>query len=311
MSQHVLEHSVTLSREPQVFEDCCDMLEQEIAFIYADEFETLKMEEAETAVSATDIYQPADVEAAASSDLPSYIAALYAIPLLTASGEAALFRKMNYLRYQANIWRSILDPDDPSPEAIAEIRALLAEAMNTRNQIIESNLRLVVAIARKFASSSQITFEDLISEGNTILMKAVDKFDYSRGFRFSTYATHSVQRHFYRQFKQAQRRSSKEQTVSDEILNDTQNTDENEGVDESSTRDALLLMSQMDGCLSDREQFVVKERFGLGEYGSVRTYHSLATELGVCKERVRQILNAAVGKLKALSAELKIDRSAE
>ncbi len=53
---------------------------------------------------------------------------------------------------------------------------------------MESNLRLVASIARKF-SKSRNDFEELLSEGNAILLYAVDKFDFSRGFRFSTYAT--------------------------------------------------------------------------------------------------------------------------
>ena len=61
--------------------------------------------------------------------------------------------------------------------------------LEARKVLIESNLRLVVSIAKKYTSSSGIDLLDLIQEGNIGLMKAVEKFEYKRGHKFSTYAT--------------------------------------------------------------------------------------------------------------------------
>src|SRR5690606_38354574 len=69
---------------------------------------------------------------------------------------------------------------------------------------VEANLRLLVSLAKKFAHNFQ-HFEELLSEGHVKLMQAVDKFDYSRGFRFSTYATHAICRTYYRIGKKASR----------------------------------------------------------------------------------------------------------
>lgn len=74
-----------------------------------------------------------------------------------------------------------------SKEAHLAKRAMQGDR-DARNSLIEANLRLVVSIARKYAGQG-LSQEDLIGEGNIGLIRAVTKFDYRKGFRFSTYAT--------------------------------------------------------------------------------------------------------------------------
>lgn len=66
------------------------------------------------------------------------------------------------------------------------------------NELIEANLRLVVSIAKKYTGHTGISFLDLVQEGNMGLMHAVKKFDFSRGFKFSTYATYWIKQYIQR-----------------------------------------------------------------------------------------------------------------
>jgi RNA polymerase primary sigma factor len=77
---------------------------------------------------------------------------------------------------------------DPTGSRALEWKLLVEDGMNAREHLIKANTRLVVSIAKKYMCRG-VPFLDLIQEGNLGLMKAVEKFDYRRGFRFSTYAT--------------------------------------------------------------------------------------------------------------------------
>ncbi len=129
--------------------------------------------------------------------VPAYLASLYDVPLLTREQEVHLFRKMNYLQYKASALRAELDLDRPESGSMDRIEILHEEAVATKNQIIRANLRLVVSIAKRYVGQAGDFFE-LVSDGNMSLIKAVEKFDFSRGNRFSTYATWAIMKNFAR-----------------------------------------------------------------------------------------------------------------
>ena len=80
---------------------------------------------------------------------------------------------------------------------MGQIEKLYDESIATKNQIIRANLRLVVSIAKRYVGPTQDFFE-LVSDGNISLLRAVDKFDFSRGNKFSTYATWAIMKNFAR-----------------------------------------------------------------------------------------------------------------
>ena len=129
--------------------------------------------------------------------LPPYLASLYEVPLLSREQEAHLFRKMNYLKYQANQLRERIDPTRAKTADLDEIERLQEEALAVKNQIIRANLRLVVSIAKRHVGPSNNFFE-LVSDGNMSLIRAVEKFDYARGNKFSTYASWAIMKNFAR-----------------------------------------------------------------------------------------------------------------
>ncbi|MCA9051743.1 MAG: sigma-70 family RNA polymerase sigma factor [Planctomycetaceae bacterium] len=230
------------------------------------------------------------------------------LPLLSPDGETFLFRKMNYLLFLANrisashaAGRTAADSDD------GKLQQLLEDADAVRNHIAECNLRLVISIARRFSNSS-FDFDELMSEGNEILLKAISRFDYTRGFRFSTYATHSVQRHFYRLVQRRMRRNTIEIPGSGEFLAEVPQTAEDPVIAEWIREEHRMteLLARMSEILDEREQAVIRGRFGIGT-GAVKTLRELAEDLSLSKERIRQLQVTAVEKLRDLFDECNRD----
>jgi RNA polymerase primary sigma factor len=233
----------------------------------------------------------------ARAEVPAYFAELYLTRLLSVDDEIYLFRRMNYLKFKANALRSTLDPHTADPRSIDEIERLLTMARETRDQIITANLRLVVSIARRFASELN-SFDDLLSDGNLILMRAVEKFDYSRGFRFSTYATHAIQRDLYRQRRRRHDDEARLTHGVDVVADDTDRTQEQAAAaDEYYTR-YRELTARMQAELDERERCVLTMRFGLNGADVPHTLQEIGAKLGVSKERVRQLETRALEKLK-------------
>ena len=109
--------------------------------------------------------------------------------LLTAEQEVDLAK-----RIEAGVYAAQLLTDDersdtnPDTQRRDELRILADDGEHAKDQMIRANLRLVVSVAKRFAWS-EVAFLDLIQEGNLGLIRAVEKFDYTKGFKFSTYAT--------------------------------------------------------------------------------------------------------------------------
>ena len=103
----------------------------------------------------------------APDDLPPYLTSLYDVPLLSREQERQLFRKMNYLKYQAHQLRETVDPARCKAAMLDKIERLQSEALAVKNQIIRANLRLVVLDLPRSRVGPTNNFFELVSDGNT------------------------------------------------------------------------------------------------------------------------------------------------
>ena len=209
---------------------------------------------------------------------------------------------MNLLKYQANAHRSRIDPDDADETSLDVIESLLSRAQKIRDHLIKANMRLVVSIVKKFVTPQQ-TFDDLLSEGVVTLMKAVEKFDFDRGFRFSTYAYRSIVRHTYRTVTVAQKEESRFTRDAEEWAFEHSDAQSSSSMGDQMWSNLRELMSSLLDQLDRRERFIIRSRYALGAHRKVRTFQYLADKLGVSKERVRQLERKAVSKLQGLAAD--------
>jgi RNA polymerase primary sigma factor len=287
-----------------------------------------------------------------SEALPLYLQEIGRVPLLTGAAEVELAMAIEAGTEAAE---KLKDGTRRSAEELDQLADVIDRGNLARRRLVESNLRLVVSVARRYMNRG-IPLGDLIQEGNIGLMRAVEKFDYRRGFKFSTYATwwirqavsraladhsrtirvpvHMVEtiNKYVRLSSSLQQELGREATV-DEIakamevpaervreivrilpqpislessVGDEQDAvladfvvDENlPDMDEVAAR--IVLRGQVEGVLetlTPRERRVVELRFGL-EGDKLYTLSEIGAELGVTRERIRQIETKALRKLR-------------
>ncbi len=127
------------------------------------------------------------LEQVSSEDTVSiYLREMSSVPLLTMEEEIALAKRIEDA-FQANLELAQINIRENGKRAL-ELELMIRDGLQARDYLIRANTRLVVSIARRFTGRG-VPFLDLIQEGNLGLMKAVEKYDHQRGFRFSTYAT--------------------------------------------------------------------------------------------------------------------------
>jgi len=240
------------------------------------------------------------------SGLPPYLASLYEVPLLTREQEAHLFRKMNYLKYKAGRLREQLDPARPKSGLMDQIERLYDEAVTTKNQIIRANLRLVVSIAKRHVGPMDNFFE-LVSDGNMSLMRAVEKFDFARGNKFSTYASWAIMKNFARTIPDEHRQRDRFRTSHGEMFATTEDDRSDQLEQETAQLQREAHVERILDRLDEREQKIIVRRFGLRRGQEPLTLKQVGAELGVTKERIRQIEARALSKLRKAAEEERIE----
>ena len=229
---------------------------------------------------------------------------LCSYPLLGKLEETAVFRVMNFLKYRANVLRGALDPKRPSIRRVRAVEECLDLANDLRNHAVKANTRLVVSVAKPFLNEKS-ELDELISEGLSGLIRVVEKFDYGRGFRFSTYATWAIRNRMIRLREQTQRHSSRfysganEQSL--EILSEV-----DPQIQAAEKQEMSEFIREAMDVLDDRELLIIESRAGFRELDRKPTLKNLGEMLGVSKERVRQLEGRGLDKVRTRLSELKL-----
>jgi RNA polymerase primary sigma factor len=214
---------------------------------------------------------------------------------LAPADERALFRAYNYLKWRQDQIRKpfMNDLSIPLPASVLdELDQLKFLVHEVQGKLILANQALVVSIAKRHLNSV-LSLDELLSEGLVPLMKAVEKFDYTRGFKFSTYATWAVMKHFARVVPLAGQHQHQLLSAEelDNLMPGVAEVDEQQAY-----RRSLAVQGALDH-LNDRERHVLENRFGLNRSDEPLSLAQLGKRLGITKERVRQIETKAMDKL--------------
>lgn len=227
---------------------------------------------------------------------PPFLSALYEFPLLTQPQEHHLFRKMNYLKFQAASLRDTLGPGRVSLATVNRFERMLSDALSIRNHIVRSNLRLVVSIARKLIDRAN-SFDDLVSDGIPPLIRAVEIFDFDRGTRFSTYATWAIRNCLFRASTRNHKLRSRFRTSAESVF--AAKAETRASVREDVAYHERLRETVRRGLkeLDERDRKIVKARFALDGSDRPLRFREIAEELHISTERVRQLFARSLGRL--------------
>lgn len=275
------------------------LVETEIAYISNPEF---PKRAADDLPNAQALLGSLAASAADPVGLPEHLRRICTVGLLSPREESTLFCEMNYAKFRAARLRSRLPRQSLDADSVSKIEQLLATAATIRNHLIQANTRLVISIVRKFVTPRR-SFDELLSDGLLVLMRAIDKFDYGRGYRFSTYAYRSIARDAYRTITADQVDDARFLQDCHQWLNQWPAAEAN-GVGRGQV--AQNMRRKMDALLQvldRRERFIIRSRYSLGRHRRARTFKFLGNKLGVSKERARQIERRAVKKLHDMASQ--------
>ena len=295
------------------------LLEQPLDYMYHVSFDDAAMEPIiMAAMPDEEEYEAKRRMMKAPKDVPPELAPMYEVPLLNKEQEQHLFRKMNFLKHKASLKRRRLLKEggnttqiDPTRVRIADLRDIddLQEQANAiKDRLISANMRLVANIAKKHAAQAAgENFWELMSDGNMSLIRAVEKFDYSRNFKFSTYASWAIMKNFARSIPEEIHRRERFVTGHEDVFDAAPDsrTDEHEIV--AATERATSCVNRLLEYLEPREREIIRMRAGLDDHAKNMTLEEIGQQFGITKERVRQLNARAMKKLKELVKEQHLD----
>jgi RNA polymerase sigma factor (sigma-70 family) len=216
---------------------------------------------------------------------------------LSRHDEALLFRRYNFARYHL---ADLMDKQARrfASSRVPEILAWYARVLENRSALTQANMALVVAMARRTRIHS-VDFDELVSEGNMALLRAVDAFDFSRGFKFSTYACFAILKAFSRLATQAGTYHERFPTIAEPEMDRSDELGRRHADQrESAVEDLRRVLTFNRAGLTNVERTVVGTRFAVVGHDRVHTLREVSGLLRLSAERVRQVQNGALVKLR-------------
>jgi RNA polymerase primary sigma factor/RNA polymerase sigma factor len=187
-----------------------------------------------------------------------------------------------------------------------QIERLYDQSVAVKNEIISANLRLVVSIAKRHVGPGENFFE-LVSDGNISLIRAVEKFDFARGNKFSTYASWAIMKNFARTIPDEHRHRDRFRTSHADMFGTTEDLRSDQYEQESAQVQREGQIGRILERLDEREAKIIVSRFGLSPGHEPLTLKEVGAVMGVTKERIRQIEARALSKLRKAVQEERIE----
>ena len=180
------------------------------------------------------------------------------------------------------------------------------QTQQTKDKLVLANLALVVSIVKRHLGCG-MSFQELVSEGNMAMIRSVEKFDYGRGYKFSTYGSWAIMKSFARAIPAEGRHHQRYIRLSDKQLDLLdQPCDPDESAQDNSYRRSQAV-HQAISKLDQREQTILAKRLGLRKNDEPMSLSQLGRMFGLSKERIRQIEMQAKNKLQKLLASQSSD----
>ncbi len=219
---------------------------------------------------------------------------------LSTEQEQIAFLQFNYARYQlCLIRRKLLRMTRWSAKTVQSLLEWNTKQLACRSKIVSANIGLVLSMAQRVKYPG-VEFNDLISEGSMALLRATEKFDCSRGFKFSTYACRAILKAFSRTAKRSYRQRQMFCNQQEYNLDTDDHLDQKrEQIRADLAEEVQTIMKNNAADLTKTENMVVRWRFSL-DNGQAKplTLKQVGVRLGLTKERIRQIQNNALAKLR-------------
>lgn len=227
---------------------------------------------------------------------------LHSRKLLSKADEAHLFLRYNYARFRLSRLAERQHRRATKSRALAMLK-WHDRTQNVRGDLAAANMSLVVAMAKRTRIPG-VDFPEMISEGNMALLRAIEKFDVSRGFKFSTYACRAILKGFNRMAGRMARYQSRFGAPYDpDLERSDHDVHKHEMQRAMAVEDLREIVAKNLADLSRTERMVVMERFGLAGRRKGKTLVEVGKMVGLSNERVRQVQKEALAKIREVFNE--------